>query len=71
MGVRTKCSRLGVQSRLPGGEERRHLSWECEWLEQRAREACSGVWSLAKAEAPKVLEQSQVCFAEMTDGSGR
>lgn len=51
MGVRISvCFRLGVQSRLPGGEERRHLSWECEWLEHRAHEACSGVWSLAKAE---------------------
>lgn len=41
--------RLGDQSRPPGGEGQRHLSWECECLEHGAGEASSCVWPAAKA----------------------
>lgn len=37
------------QSRIPGGESRRHLSLECECLEHGAGEACSRVCIVAKA----------------------
>lgn len=38
------CFKLGDQSRPPGGEGQRHLSWGCECLEHSA---C--VWAAAKA----------------------